>query len=1844
MFKKTKKIIIAMLVFVLTIVNYGLPIKAIATEGKGLFNLAFFKKDVVAFNVYFDDNQTKAVSNVNDTVRLIVEIIPKIEGYLESGNLKFNLENGNENNFKIKNVMTEAQEQLQKDMIKNIVGVNNVDTKDNEIINQISSELNLLTSEEASLANIKNIISGSKILVDENKEDTNSDEMTEEEMVARLAKIKENLSTYEAEKISDNEIELRNVIEQTKIFVDVEYKQLEKINESDLMSKILIELTGSMIDKKLKSNEVNYEKAIELGWEYSKNIDVNSSYVKVSPYTVGKQVGTIIDNQITISRNVEEKNYLPVKETYIEMQFPKIKDKYPVEVSLNVNRLMLTLGKDIVSEDSLKDCYEYDKENGLFKIDIKNKDLVTANGKDILNIVARYEDFIDDKKVVLDKNVKVKVTEASYENKIQEIEINEKEEVETKAGEFITFAVVTDDKKLKKGEINANRFRENKVETEFSSIVQLNVMTKEIVDSLILEPSKHKYETKDGEILDATEDVKYKGVRFKTEQLNKLIENGAKVEILDNNNNLLQTIEEKDNVEVLFPKKEESLKVKIININVNGQIDVEFIKAIEDTKYDISKYKNVSKLLSTVRVEVKYPDFEEYFSLTEMSVEKKFEESYTKAELVMDKANLSSIKTNENVEIKIELHNDTSTSDFYQNPSFEIVFPKYVKELSVNSIKTLFECGLTIRDYEVRNIDSRFRIKVNLDGTQTHFNAGGSLNGTNILVYANIALDELTPRTSDLVELYYFNEAATNYQSKTNWNMKDNGEVECGVDMITIDYLTPTGFVAVNSITNYDDTNEKVQSVDAGEIMKEVPMESASKVAKMELIALNNTGSECMDVVMFGRVPFKGNKDVVTNQDLGTTHDALMSSFITIDDANKNSVKIYYSEKIDANKNIDDSKNEWKIKEEIEDLSKIRSYLIIVDGVIKDGNLLKFSYDFIVPENLPYESKIAGSFGAFYNNRTELVTKYEVTSADLVGLVTPKGLKIDAKLEVDIGNNTDVGERRFLNYTLTVENIGNIVAENVIIENPIPKYTELYEYDSSIGAGNDNFVSSNKTNLAWNIEKLESGEKKVYTYMLKTTEIPSMETYYAVSEILKDEKGYYYNDIKDGQTEKKYIDENIEVFVNNKATVNVDNLSVPVESNETKNKIVDSTLDIEISKNCGEYIPVGEDMVYVLTARNITGKTINNTVVEMQLPEVVENKEISAYLSKRGLEIGEDKITTREPFNPEKIEYNKETRVVKVTADDMLEGEILYVYVKNTVIKGDNEEKVVIANYNLEDGRVERSTPMGILFKGPKLKVNQITNQSDLEAKEQDYIEFFITVKNEGNGPAEHIVLTDVVSENLERPQAEITGDINSQVDIIDGKIEEKIISLNPGKTFSLKISGNAKLNNEEKESYIVNKAILSADYLKNIETEEIKILLKENPNKVEDEITSDEMPPKDDDGKKEPEVDPSIENDDYLYDESDDGDEEQNQNQNKPSQDNVQNENNNNNDETNNTNKDEDNNENVNNETTNEDTENKVEEKQKYSISGKIWIDENRDGRRDDNEEKVGYQTVELYSNGKLIKKKQTDGNGVYIFTDVEEGNYNLLFSYDSNNYLVTTYQKNGVEDNLNSDAIVDNAGKAITNTFEVKDFNIENLDLGLIKREKFNMAVEKYITKSAVIIDGKEKVTEYDELKLGKIEIKAKDLNKSTVKLTYKINITNIGEVPGTIENVIDYLAKDMVFDEDLNKGWYLTEDGKVYNDTLKDTSIEPGEMKSLEIVLEKKMTEDNTGVISNKVEITKLKNKEGAEESNVKDNIDTQEMIITVKTGETFKLVAFITIIIVGAVLVMNGKNLGLRKVYK
>ena len=160
----------------------------------------------------------------------------------------------------------------------------------------------------------------------------------------------------------------------------------------------------------------------------------------------------------------------------------------------------------------------------------------------------------------------------------------------------------------------------------------------------------------------------------------------------------------------------------------------------------------------------------------------------------------------------------------------------------------------------------------------------------------------------------------------------------------------------------------------------------------MELLALNNTENTCSDVILLGRIPFKGNKDIISEEDLGTTTTTRMVDKIKEDVQNVNTVEIYYSANENANKDLKNESNGWVT--EVEDLSTVRSYMIIVKGDIEAGSVLRYTYDFEIPENLPYESKITGAFAAYYNNQKEEAVVYESSSADKVVLTTGIGPKI----------------------------------------------------------------------------------------------------------------------------------------------------------------------------------------------------------------------------------------------------------------------------------------------------------------------------------------------------------------------------------------------------------------------------------------------------------------------------------------------------------------------------------------------------------------------------------------------------------------------------------------------------------------------------------------------------------------------------------------------------------------------------------------------------------------------------------------------------------------------------------
>ena len=183
------------------------------------------------------------------------------------------------------------------------------------------------------------------------------------------------------------------------------------------------------------------------------------------------------------------------------------------------------------------------------------------------------------------------------------------------------------------------------------------------------------------------------------------------------------------------------------------------------------------------------------------------------------------------------------------------------------------------------------------------------------------------------------------------------------------------------------------------------------------------------------------------------------------------------------------------------------------------------------------------------------------------------------------------------------------------------------------------------------------------------------------------------------------------------------------------------------------------------------------------------------------------------------------------------------------------------------------------------------------------------------------------------------------------------------------------------------------------------------------------------------------------------------------------------------------------------------------YKITGTAWIDENRNGQRDETEEILaGVQVLLLYKANSQIVKDTTTGaekitttnaNGKYEFTNLKPGEYLVLFLYDAGKYSITDYQKQGVADSVNSDAtnmkIVLNGEQrqaGVSNTIKITNAHVRDIDIGLFVAEKFDLRLDKYISKITVTTPSNgTKVYNYNNSKMTKREIASKDVGKSSL-----------------------------------------------------------------------------------------------------------------------------------------------------
>ncbi len=319
-----------------------------------------------------------------------------------------------------------------------------------------------------------------------------------------------------------------------------------------------------------------------------------------------------------------------------------------------------------------------------------------------------------------------------------------------------------------------------------------------------------------------------------------------------------------------------------------------------------------------------------------------------------------------------------------------------------------------------------------------------------------------------------------------------------------------------------------------------------------------------------------------------------------------------------------------------------------------------------------------------------------------------------------------------------------------------------------------------------------------------------------------------------------------------------------------------------------------------------------------------------------------------------------------------------------------------------------------------------------------------------------------------------------------------------------------------------------------------------------------------------------------------------------------------------------------------------------KKVISGVAWLDENSNGERDDDESLLPGIEVRLLNKktNRVIKTDATSSNGEYIFNGIDEGEYLVVFVYNTKLYKLTEYKKNNVSQSTNSDFInvtMEISGKeqtvAVSDTIKITNSNARNIDIGLIELDKSDMKLDKYISAVTVTYGNTVKTYNYNNLKVAKVEIPAKELKNATVIVEYKIVVTNEGSIANYVKKVVDYTPKDMKFNSELNRDWYAASNGDLYNSSLANTKIEAGQSKELSLTLTKKMTENNVGIVNNNAEIYEVYNEEGKQDIDSvagnkvtgEDDISSADLVISVKTGDAIIYTLIISSLICATVAV-------------
>ncbi len=1566
--------------------------------------------------------------------------------------------------------------------------------------------------------------------------------------------MKEDNQVAESEKVQsleNNVLELNkieNSPEQLEIMIPIEYEMEEYIKEDKLKSTAKVILSGTYIDEKGKEKEIFKEVELTLAWKDDRTVKVEE---QVSKYIQYGNNGIILQTIIKVDSSNANSNSLPTKETELNINVPKIMDIAPSEVAVIANSTVGTNGKDVGEVEFSADNCTYFEEEGKINIKVKNtKQLVNVNqseeylkiegdmeqeeryysraGIDEYVLTYTFQNVPISDEIQTSSNLEAKVTtfsgvEANNMENTASAEKTDNLTLNEQTGELISYDIQNETPEVSKIYSYLNK------EVEYNSKTTINISHTDIVEEIVIEDVENSYIDK-SENKTPTDDMYYKQISVSQENFKNILGEEGNLQITDVSGNVLATInkestaDENGNYIVNFQDKISKIVLKTSAPIATGNLIISNKKATSDRSISKEDYANMAYIATTTIQKAKYTYVSDIVEVGSHTTKTKLNDTKTDFNLILDRDSLSTVTTNTGVEMRLELNNDKATSDIYGNSVFEIEIPEYITNLNVTNASIVNGEGLELSNVEAYRKDGKIILKITVTGNQTDLNSGVLTNGTNIVLNADIEVDIYTPSVEATFKAYCNNSEATNYASDHK-----EAKVQC---------LAPSGITAINTTFNYNKEGSKLTSIKQGKQTDYIDIYAEAKKATMEIAVMNNDENAISNLRLLGRIPFKGVKDFVTGEALGTTIDTKMVSQIVSNQANKGEFTIYYSANPEATKDLENVSNAWTMNPE--NLESMKSFLIVPKEEsykMEVKQVLKFSYEYEIPANLNHNENIYGTFMATYHNtESESVEKEAIPG--LIGLTTGAG----PELELTLASNVNtVKENDEIKMTATVKNVGKDIAQDVSVKIPVPANAEFVSAETNREIAKVEYIDGK---AVANIEKLAPNASVEVSVIVRAGKVYSQDVIAISATALA----------KDLKAE----------LSSNKVEIKFETAQISVQ------QFIDNEEEESFCYGKGDSLSV------ILIAENLTSETQENLKVVTTLPKEIEF--VRAYNIKDKSDVKEatyDASTHQITWNIDKLNSKEGKQLnLLIRIGDLTTGTTANTVPITTQVVGGKIENYQAKDININIGK-------------SSISIVQTSSTSTYVPKGQ-MINYTFTIKNEGATRAEDVLLTDIIPEGIVIREIayEIYGN-TSTIKTSDTDTAELTLSIPEHSQAIVNITALAAGLEGVKEKTVTNVATVSNDTMGEISSNPVTHIIQATENAEDSETNNNDN---DDDNTGSSNAKPDI--------------------------------------------------------------------TKSYKISGVAWLDANKNGMRDNEEVRMKDITAMLVdSNSGVIKATtKTNENGEYTFAGLLDGSYLVLFKYDTTLYTTTTYRKEGIESNLNSDVIttkIEQNGKkengAVTDVLTLNGTNLGNIDIGLVETAQFSLGIDKSITK-VTVQNAKGTVTEeFDKVKLAQSAITAKYLAGTTVYVEYTITVTNNGDLEGFASQIVDYIPQGMTFNSGLNPDWYTGNDGNLYTKALADAELTAGQSKDIKLVLTKQMTAENTGNVSNTAEIAEDFNIYGVSDKNSipnnkaqgEDDISTADLIITVKTGETIiYLSAIISSILIGGVIAYIAYEKGIK----